>query len=188
MAKEATNPKPSMRREWYCLAVHKSTRERTFEHAGAEEQTVEKVGFCHLSSFFLIQTLDLHSLQTKADIELLHAQNDIAFVAAAPFSPFACKLARVAVLASCGSTKLEHDAILSNKQGRGSDVYLLRMRSSHANAFTALRYMTIMELFDEYPLLLWDDDDSHWSRHQHYNFILNDILSERSTKACCWRE
>jgi len=23
MAKEATNPKPSMQREWYCLAVHK---------------------------------------------------------------------------------------------------------------------------------------------------------------------
>jgi len=45
-------------------------------------------------------------LQTKAVIELLHAQNDIAFIAVAPFSPFICKLAKVVVLASCGSTKL----------------------------------------------------------------------------------
>ena len=29
MAKEATNPKPSMQRECYCLAVHKNTREHT---------------------------------------------------------------------------------------------------------------------------------------------------------------
>ena len=53
MAK-ATNPKPSMQREWYCLAVHKNTRERTFEYAGAEKQTAEKVGFRHLLSFFLL--------------------------------------------------------------------------------------------------------------------------------------
>ena len=46
------------------------------------------------------------SLQTKALIEVLHAQNDIAFVVVAPFSPFVCKLARVAVLASCDSAKL----------------------------------------------------------------------------------
>ena len=55
-AKEATNPKPSMQREWYCLAVHKYTRECTFEYVGAEKQTAEKVGFRHLSfflSFFL---------------------------------------------------------------------------------------------------------------------------------------
>ena len=32
-------------------------------------------------------------------------QNDIAFVVVAPFSPFVCKLARVAVLASCDSAK-----------------------------------------------------------------------------------
>jgi len=53
MAKEATNSKPSMQKEWYCLAVHKNTRERTFEYAGAEKLTAEKVGFRHLSSFFL---------------------------------------------------------------------------------------------------------------------------------------
>ena len=41
MAKEATNPKPSMPREWYCLAVHKDTHERTFEDMGAEKQTVQ---------------------------------------------------------------------------------------------------------------------------------------------------
>ena len=33
----------------------------------------------------------------------MHAQNDIAFVAVTPFSPFVCKLARVAVLARCSS-------------------------------------------------------------------------------------
>jgi len=58
MAKEATNPEPSMQREWYCLAVHKNTRERTFEYTGAEKQTAEKVRFCHLLSSFLYKTLD----------------------------------------------------------------------------------------------------------------------------------
>ena len=51
MAKEATNPKPSMQRECYCLAVHKNTRELTVGYAGAEKQTAEKVGFRHLSFF-----------------------------------------------------------------------------------------------------------------------------------------
>jgi len=49
--------------------------------------------------------LSQHSLQTKAVIELLHAQNDMAFVIVAPFSPFVCKLANVAVFGSCGSAK-----------------------------------------------------------------------------------
>ena len=48
MAKEAANPKPSMQRERYCLAVCKNTHERTFEYAEAEKQTAEKVGFHHL--------------------------------------------------------------------------------------------------------------------------------------------
>ena len=56
-----------------------------------------------ISSFF---SYNKHSLQSKAVIELLHAQNDIAFVVVALFSPFVCKLARVAVLASCGLAKL----------------------------------------------------------------------------------
>ena len=38
-------------------------------------------------------------------IELLHTQNDFGFVAIPPFSPVICKLARVAVLTSCGSVK-----------------------------------------------------------------------------------
>ena len=42
MAKEATNPKPRMQREWYCLAVHKNTREYAVEYAGAEKQTTIK--------------------------------------------------------------------------------------------------------------------------------------------------
>ena len=45
MAKEATNPKPSMQTEWYCLAVHKNTCERIFEYVWAEKQTAEK-SFC----------------------------------------------------------------------------------------------------------------------------------------------
>ena len=57
MAKEATNPKPSMQREWYCLAVHKNTRERTFEYAGAEKQTAEKVGSKQLYGLFHRYTL-----------------------------------------------------------------------------------------------------------------------------------
>ena len=45
MTKEAANHKPSMQREWYCLAVQKYTRKRTFEYAGAEKQTAEEVDF-----------------------------------------------------------------------------------------------------------------------------------------------
>jgi len=40
-----------------------------------------------------------------AKLTLLHTQNDIAFVVVAPFILFVCKLARVAVLASCDSAK-----------------------------------------------------------------------------------
>ena len=59
MAKEATNPKPSMQREWYFLAVHKYTHERTFEYVGAEKQTAEKSDFViFLSSSFSYKTLD----------------------------------------------------------------------------------------------------------------------------------
>jgi len=87
MAKEATNPKTNMQRELYCLAVHKNTSERTFEYAGAEKQTAEKVGFRHLSSFFL-QNWSSNT------------------------TPF-----------------------WATHKGRGSEVCLLRMRSSHANAF-----------------------------------------------------
>jgi len=58
MAKEATNPKPSMQRERCCLVVHQNTRERTFEYVGAEKQTTEKSDFIIFSFFFFIQTLD----------------------------------------------------------------------------------------------------------------------------------
>jgi len=57
MAKEATNPKTSMQREWYCLAVHKNTHERTFEYTGVEKLADRwKVGYCQISSsfFFLL--------------------------------------------------------------------------------------------------------------------------------------
>ena len=83
MATEATNPKPSMPMEPYCQQFTKiltniplSTREPS-----------KKL-----------------SLQTKAVIELLHAQN-VTSIIVASFNPFVCKLARVVVLASCGSAK-----------------------------------------------------------------------------------
>ena len=34
--KKLLPPKPSMQTEWYCLAVHKNTRKRTWEYAGVE--------------------------------------------------------------------------------------------------------------------------------------------------------
>ena len=58
MVKGATNPKPSMQRECDCLAVYKNTRKRTVDYAGAEEQTIEKVGFRHHLSSFSYKTLD----------------------------------------------------------------------------------------------------------------------------------
>jgi len=70
---------------------------------GAEKQITEKVAFHHhllsfSSSSSSYKTLDQHSIQTKAVIELLRAQN-ITFIIVALFSPFACQLARVALLA-----------------------------------------------------------------------------------------
>ena len=80
MTKEATNPKPSM----ILPSTYKNTCKFIyFEYAGAEKQTTKKVGFCHPSSSFSSKTLDKHRLQTKSVIEVLHAQNDIAFVAVA---------------------------------------------------------------------------------------------------------
>ena len=54
----------------------------TIQYARAEKQTAEKVRIHHLLSFFLTSS----SLQTKAVIELLHAQNNIAFIVVALFS------------------------------------------------------------------------------------------------------
>jgi len=62
---KATNPKPSMQREWYCLAVYKDTREHTFEYTGADKQTTKKVRFCHLSFAFLYKILDRISEKEK---------------------------------------------------------------------------------------------------------------------------
>ena len=49
MAKEATNPKPSVQIEWYYLVVHKNTHESTLDYAGVQKQIDEKVLF-----FFII--------------------------------------------------------------------------------------------------------------------------------------
>ena len=82
IAKEATNPKPSMQIDWYCLAGHKNTRKCTFEYAGVEKKIAEKVRFCHLLSHIKLLTSIAYQLK-----QLLSY------------------LARVAVLASCGSVK-----------------------------------------------------------------------------------
>jgi len=57
MAKEATIPKPSLQREWYCLAVHKNSPEYTLEYVGGEKQTTGKVGFRHLSHTKLLTSI-----------------------------------------------------------------------------------------------------------------------------------
>ena len=62
-----------------------------------------------------------------------------------PFQPVS-----LAVLASCGSARVQHDAMLSNTQGRRSEVRVLRMRSSHANAFyLPFAYMVAFEVLAE---------------------------------------
>ena len=57
MAKEATNPNPSVQIEWYCLAAHKNTQECTLDYAGVKKQIVEKsdfIIFFLLSSFITV--------------------------------------------------------------------------------------------------------------------------------------
>jgi len=65
MAKEATNSKPSMQREWYCLAVHKNTHEHTFEYAETEKQAAEKLDFVIFFTFLLSQAKLLTSIAYK---------------------------------------------------------------------------------------------------------------------------
>jgi len=83
---------------------------RTYLWVRGSWETDRKRSWISSSSFFFFlshsyKTLDEHILQTKAVIELLHAQYDIVFIVVAPFIQFVCKLARVAVLASCSSLK-----------------------------------------------------------------------------------
>jgi len=127
-----------MQREWYCLAVTKTLANIPLSTRELRNRPPKKSDFVifFLSSFFFsYKTLDYHSLQTKALVELLHAQNDIAFVVVAPFSPFVTnwqewQFWRAAILRSSNTTPF-----WATHKGRGSDVCLLRMRSSHANAF-----------------------------------------------------
>ena len=53
MAQKVTTPKPSMQREWYCLAVHNYTRKRTFEYSRAEKRPPKKSDFV---IFFLLSS------------------------------------------------------------------------------------------------------------------------------------
>ena len=92
-------PQPSMQIESYHVAVHKNTRERTFEYADHRKSQIWILIRHILFSSFSHTKLPwlAYSLQIKAVIELLHTQNNIAFVIIAPFSLFVCKLARVVV-------------------------------------------------------------------------------------------
>ena len=130
MAKEAKNPKPSMQIEWYCLAIHKNTHKHIFVYAGDRRLPKKSDFVVFFLLLFLSHTKLLTSIAyTKAVIEPFHAQNDITFIVVAPFSPFVCKLARAAVLASCGSAKFQRDAILRQQtKCRNSDVCLLCMQ------------------------------------------------------------
>ena len=65
--------------------------ECTFEFTGAEKETAQKVRFCH----WILSHAKL--LTSTAVIELLHAQNDNAFIIVAHLSPLVCKLVRVVV-------------------------------------------------------------------------------------------
>jgi len=76
-------------------------------YVGAEKHTAEKVGFRHLSHTNLLTSIAYKLKQLLTYV--LHAQNDIAFIVVAPFSLFV--------------------------KGQGSDVCLLHMCTSHANAF-----------------------------------------------------
>jgi len=94
------NPRPGMQIECYYLAVHENTHKCTLEYTEFKKQIVEKVWFLH---FLLLSHWLYHSLPTKAVIELVYAQNDIAFITEPPFSPFVHKLATATVLASYNS-------------------------------------------------------------------------------------
>jgi len=98
MAKEATNSTPSMQIERYCLAVHKKP-------LSAQEWRNRQLKKSDFVIFFLLlsHTKLLTSIAYKLKQLLSYfTQNNIAFIVVAPFSLFVCKLARVAVLASCG--------------------------------------------------------------------------------------
>ena len=102
------------------------------------------------SFFFLIQNLTSIADKLKQLLSLVHTQNDIAFVVVAHFTPFVCKLARVAVLASCGSAKFWQRHFQQHTKGRGSDLCLLHMRSSHAITFRhSLVIMVAFEVLNE---------------------------------------
>jgi len=67
----------------------------------------------------------------------------------------------------------------------------------HANCgaiavIASMTYMTIMELFDEYPAPFSPEMMVIVIDHNTYIYILNDIIlsmeTERSTKACCCGE
>ena len=91
-------------------------------------------------SSFSYKTLDQHSLQTKAVIEVLHTQNDIAFVIVAPFSPFVCKSSGFGSFQLCEVLTQCH---FEKHTGRGSDV---RVPIAHAQ-FTCKRILPLLIMF-----------------------------------------
>ena len=57
MVKEAKTPKPGIKIEWYCLAVHKNIPNRTLEYAGVKKQIDQ--------ALLLYKTTHQHSLPTE---------------------------------------------------------------------------------------------------------------------------
>ena len=106
MAKKLQTPSQACRENdtaWQFIRMLANIPLSTWELRSRAPKESDFVIFFLLSHTKLLTSI--RSLQTKTVIELLHAQDDIALIVVAPFNPFVCKLARVAVLASCGSAK-----------------------------------------------------------------------------------
>ena len=116
MAKEATNPKSSIQTEWYCLAVHKITWDIPWSARELRNCPLKKSDF--VVSYKLLTSIAYKLKQLLSYFTL--------WTLIVLGSPFVCKLA-----------VLWCNVILSNKV-EGSEVCLLRMRSSHAMHFTTL--------------------------------------------------
>ena len=99
---------------WYCLAVHK-LKILANVLLGMRElrnRPPKKSDFVYSRT----KLLPTNSSSYWATL----TQNDIAFVVVAPFSPFVCKLARVAVLASWGTQQKFCHFNQQKKNNRGS--------------------------------------------------------------------
>ena len=104
MAKEATKPQTKYA-DRMILPSSSPKYSRTYLRVcGSKKQIHEKHRFRHLLlSSFSYKTFVKHSLPTKALLELIYIQNNIAFAIVLAMTSSVCKLVRVAVLASYDS-------------------------------------------------------------------------------------